>query len=251
MTTRTRSARARYAAIPIATLASLERSLWDRRDQLSRRVGTIDADLRSAHDRDSQERAGERENDEVLMQLDEMSLAELDQIREALQRIQNGTYGTCAGCGSRSEWIACRRSQRPRRASRARPRDATDTGLPRDPHNRSGTARAVANAAAAPGREPALSGRRSGWPGAGDISIDVAEYRTRQAAAVSGGHAAGTSVRSAPCAASFRCPTALPRDRRRGLPPLAAEPRLTSLVCPRRPGCPDCRKRDEVVPVLK
>jgi RNA polymerase-binding protein DksA len=99
MTTRTRSARPRHAAIPIATLASLERSLWDRRDQLSRRVGTIEADLRSAHDRDWQERAGELENEEVLTQLDEMSLAELHQIREALQRIQNGTYGTCSRCG--------------------------------------------------------------------------------------------------------------------------------------------------------
>ena len=65
----------------------------------SRRVGTIEADLRSAHDRDSQERAGEVENDDVLTQLDEMSLAELHQIREALRRMQNGTYGTCAGCG--------------------------------------------------------------------------------------------------------------------------------------------------------
>ena len=95
MTTRTRSARAHHAA----TLASLERSLRDRRDQLSRRVGMIEADLRSGHDRDSQEHAGELENDEVLTQLDEMSLAELHQIREALQRIRNGTYGTCSGCG--------------------------------------------------------------------------------------------------------------------------------------------------------
>ena len=110
---------------PIPTFASLERSLWARRDQLSRRVGTIEADLRSAHDRDSQERAGELDNDDVLTQLDAISLAELHQIDAALQRIENGTYGTCSRCGrpigverlsavpAAATCIACTSSRRP------------------------------------------------------------------------------------------------------------------------------------------
>ncbi len=73
--------------------------LQGRLAELLRRVGKIDADLRATHDRDSQERASERENDEVLEGLDEMSLVEARQIRNALARIENGTYGVCSNCG--------------------------------------------------------------------------------------------------------------------------------------------------------
>jgi RNA polymerase-binding transcription factor DksA len=73
--------------------------LQERHAQLLRRVGNIEGDLRSAHDRDSEERAGELENDEVLEGLDEMSLAEIRQIREALRRIDRGLYGICSACG--------------------------------------------------------------------------------------------------------------------------------------------------------
>lgn len=73
--------------------------LQERLDQLLRRVGKIEWDLRSTRDRDWQERASELENDEVLEGLDEMSLAEGRQIREALIRIESGSYGTCSDCG--------------------------------------------------------------------------------------------------------------------------------------------------------
>lgn len=73
--------------------------LQERLTELLGRVGKIEGDLRSTHDRDSQERASEMENDEVLEGLDEMSLAEVQQIREALQRIENGNYGICSNCG--------------------------------------------------------------------------------------------------------------------------------------------------------
>lgn len=66
---------------------------------LLRRIGKIEGDLRSISDRDSAERASERENDEVLEGLDEMSLAEVHQIRQALKRIDNGSYGVCSTCG--------------------------------------------------------------------------------------------------------------------------------------------------------
>jgi len=73
--------------------------LRERLPRLLRRVRAIDEDLRSPHDRDSQDRASELENDEVLEGLDEMSLAEVGQIRAALERIEVGLYGLCATCG--------------------------------------------------------------------------------------------------------------------------------------------------------
>ena len=68
-------------------------------DRLLRRVGAIQRDLRQEHDRDWQERATELENDEVLRGLDEKSRADIGEIREALRRIDGGTYGMCSACG--------------------------------------------------------------------------------------------------------------------------------------------------------
>jgi len=79
--------------------SALGTELQGRLDRLLRRVGRIEGDLRSPHDRDWQERATELENDEVLEGLDEMSLAEARQIREALRRMKNGSYGVCSRCG--------------------------------------------------------------------------------------------------------------------------------------------------------
>lgn len=78
-----------------AVRAQLERRLAS----LLRRVGKIEGDLTQAHDRDSEERATELENDEVLEGLDAMTLDEIRQIRTALRNIETGTYGMCAACG--------------------------------------------------------------------------------------------------------------------------------------------------------
>lgn len=75
--------------------AQLERRLAS----LLRRVGTIERDLQQVHDDDSQERATELENDEVLEGLDELTRDEIRQIRAALTRIEGGTYGLCSTCG--------------------------------------------------------------------------------------------------------------------------------------------------------
>lgn len=73
--------------------------LLKRLAELTQRVGNIESDLRQPHDRDWQERAIELENDEVLEGLDEMTRNEVQQIREALRRIETGGYGTCVDCG--------------------------------------------------------------------------------------------------------------------------------------------------------
>ncbi|MGE0257095.1 MAG: TraR/DksA family transcriptional regulator [Vicinamibacterales bacterium] len=66
---------------------------------LAQRAGRIEGDLRKALDRDWIERATQVENDQVLEGLDEMTLAELRDLRDALRRIDAGTYGICVACG--------------------------------------------------------------------------------------------------------------------------------------------------------
>ncbi len=78
---------------------ALKMQLQRRLSELLPRVGRIEGDLRSAHDPDWPERANELQNDEVLEGLDEMTLGEVRHIREALERIDGGTYGVCARCG--------------------------------------------------------------------------------------------------------------------------------------------------------
>ena len=79
--------------------SALRSGLQSRLDQLLRRVGKIEGDLRSTHDQDWQERASELQNDEVLEGLDEMGRAEVQQLRKALRQIDSGTYGICSRCG--------------------------------------------------------------------------------------------------------------------------------------------------------
>jgi RNA polymerase-binding protein DksA len=73
--------------------------LEKRLQQLVGRVGKIDRDLRTTLSPDSEERATELENDEVLQRLGQDSLAEVRQIQEALERIEGGNYGLCSTCG--------------------------------------------------------------------------------------------------------------------------------------------------------
>jgi RNA polymerase-binding protein DksA len=78
---------------------TLRASLQQKLDQLQRRVGKIERDLRQTPEPDSEERAIGRENDEVLEQLDSSSREELQQLQTAISRIDAGTYGVCATCG--------------------------------------------------------------------------------------------------------------------------------------------------------
>lgn len=73
--------------------------LEERRRKIGRRVGRITEDLRRIPDPDSEERATEAENDEVLEGLDVAGRQELDAIEAALSRIDAGTYGACIQCG--------------------------------------------------------------------------------------------------------------------------------------------------------
>jgi CBS domain-containing protein/RNA polymerase-binding transcription factor DksA len=82
-------------------LAEIRATLEERLDRLIHRTAAIEKDLRAARHPDSEERATERENDEVLERLGASERRHLAQIRAALARIEAGTYDTCERCGNR------------------------------------------------------------------------------------------------------------------------------------------------------
>lgn len=63
------------------------------------RAENIDNRLRQVGDQDWEEQATQRENDEVLESLDKQVALEIEQIKQALRRIDNGQYATCIHCG--------------------------------------------------------------------------------------------------------------------------------------------------------
>jgi len=76
-----------------------EARLLARKHELTQRLGKIESDLDTTPNPDSEERATERENDEVLEELGLQGQMELKAIEAALKRVADGTYGTCVRCG--------------------------------------------------------------------------------------------------------------------------------------------------------
>ena len=70
-----------------------------RRDFLNRALHRIEDTLDQPPSQDFEERATEREGDEVMESLGNLELAEVHQIDAALKRIEAGTFGVCSGCG--------------------------------------------------------------------------------------------------------------------------------------------------------
>ena len=80
-------------------LETVRQSLEDRLGKLTARVSKIESDLRKPGSRDWQDRATEKQNEEVLEQLSAAERAEIEDIRAALIRIREGTYTNCMRCG--------------------------------------------------------------------------------------------------------------------------------------------------------
>jgi RNA polymerase-binding transcription factor DksA len=76
------------------------RKLIEMRTQWDRRLAAIRSDRRreGGFEKDWDEQAIQRENDEVLDGLDETGRRELEGIEAALARLDAGTYGRCARC---------------------------------------------------------------------------------------------------------------------------------------------------------
>ena len=76
-----------------------EALLRDRLNELRTRLTEVESELEKPSDPDPEERATEREEDEVLEGLGSAGQNEIRMIEAALNRIAQGTFGICAACG--------------------------------------------------------------------------------------------------------------------------------------------------------
>lgn len=80
----------------------IRKRLLTTREELQRRVESIKADIRHSREplsQDFAEQAVERENEEVLDALGNAARVELNHIRKALDRMDQGDYEFCTRCG--------------------------------------------------------------------------------------------------------------------------------------------------------
>ena len=77
-----------------------KQKLLEMRSQWDRRLTAIERDRRRSggFEKDFEEQATQRENDEVLDGLDETGRHEVEGIDAALARIEAGTFGVCVAC---------------------------------------------------------------------------------------------------------------------------------------------------------
>lgn len=80
-------------------LDEIKKQLDERLQKLSVKVEEIEGDLRAPRSADWEEQATEVEGDEVLEALEGSLLSEIEEIRNALRRINQGIYTDCAKCG--------------------------------------------------------------------------------------------------------------------------------------------------------
>ena len=76
-----------------------QRRLLARKDELEQRLQKIEHDLDQPMPADDEDRATEREDDEVMEQMGNAGLEELRAIEAALARVEDGSYGVCVNCG--------------------------------------------------------------------------------------------------------------------------------------------------------
>ena len=77
----------------------IAKALNARLAELTGRVAEIDNELRQPLSADSEDRAIDLENQDALEGIELSEIQEIQQIRVALKRIAEGTYGVCAKCG--------------------------------------------------------------------------------------------------------------------------------------------------------
>lgn len=73
-------------------------SLTEKKSQLEHRIHAIEADFHKGRSQDFSEQATETENDGVLDEIHHEAKIELQQVVEALQRLEHNKYGLCAHC---------------------------------------------------------------------------------------------------------------------------------------------------------
>ena len=80
-------------------VSQFETRLLSRLSELNLRPSGVEAALDQPVDANFEERASEREGDEVLESLGNAGLSEIWMIQAALERIADGTFGDCVACG--------------------------------------------------------------------------------------------------------------------------------------------------------
>lgn len=81
------------------TIETRKAQLLARLAELQDNLHEIEDTLDEEPNPDVEDRASERESDEVLEGLGNMGLREIQMINAALERVGDGTYGQCAKCG--------------------------------------------------------------------------------------------------------------------------------------------------------
>ena len=79
-----------------------KQKLLDLREEYNRKIGATDMDAHHKNEpveKDFAEQATQRENDDVLMALNQDAKHIVSQINSALHRIETGDYGYCTECG--------------------------------------------------------------------------------------------------------------------------------------------------------
>ena len=76
-----------------------EQLLLARKSELDQRLQHIEHDLDQPMSNDIEDRATEREDDEVMETMGNAGLVEIEAIDAAIDRIKDGTFGTCVDCG--------------------------------------------------------------------------------------------------------------------------------------------------------
>ena len=78
----------------------LRQALEAKRDELTARLERITANLRRSPESDSEERAKQMADSEVVDALGNEAREELRKISVALERMKTGQYGLCTECGA-------------------------------------------------------------------------------------------------------------------------------------------------------
>ena len=81
------------------SLDQREKQLRARLAELNAHLHKIEGELDEPANKDVEERAVEREGDEVLEGLGEAEMNEVRRIQAALDRVAEGEYGVCVTCG--------------------------------------------------------------------------------------------------------------------------------------------------------
>ena len=77
----------------------IAKTLESRLVELTGQVSEIDSELHKQLPADWEEQATQLENQDALEGIEKSKLQEIGQIREALRRIAQGSYGVCIKCG--------------------------------------------------------------------------------------------------------------------------------------------------------